>query len=30
MAELRRNGQTLTPEEMTAFYARHDQVMIDS
>ena len=29
MAELRRNGQTLTPEEMTAFYARHDQVMID-
>jgi quercetin dioxygenase-like cupin family protein len=29
LAELRRNGQTLTPEEMTAFYARHDQVMID-
>ena len=22
-------GRTLTPEEMTAFYARHDQVMID-
>jgi quercetin dioxygenase-like cupin family protein len=30
MAELRRSGRTLTPEEMTAFYARHDQVMIDS
>jgi mannose-6-phosphate isomerase-like protein (cupin superfamily) len=30
LAELRRNGRTLTPEEMTAFYARHDQVMIDS
>jgi mannose-6-phosphate isomerase-like protein (cupin superfamily) len=29
MAELRRNGRTLTPEEMTAFYARHDQVMVD-
>jgi mannose-6-phosphate isomerase-like protein (cupin superfamily) len=30
MAELRRSGRTLTPEEMTAFYARHDQVMVDS
>jgi quercetin dioxygenase-like cupin family protein len=29
MAELRRSGQTLTYEEMTAFYARHDQVMVD-
>ena len=29
MAELRRSGRTLTPEEMTAFYARHDQVMVD-
>ena len=28
MAELRRSGRTLTPEEMTAFYARHDQVMV--
>jgi hypothetical protein len=27
MAELRRSGRTLTPEEMTALYARHDQVM---
>ena len=29
MAELRRTGRTLTPEEMTAFYARHDQEMVD-
>jgi quercetin dioxygenase-like cupin family protein len=29
MAELRRSGRTLSPEEMTAFYARHDQVMVD-
>ena len=29
MAEIRRSGRTLTPEEMTAFYARHDQVMVD-
>jgi hypothetical protein len=29
MAELRRSGRTPAPEEMTAFYARHDQVMID-
>jgi mannose-6-phosphate isomerase-like protein (cupin superfamily) len=29
MAELRRSGRTLTPEEMTAFYARHDQVMVE-
>jgi mannose-6-phosphate isomerase-like protein (cupin superfamily) len=29
MAELRRSGRTLTPEELTAFYARHDQVMFD-
>jgi quercetin dioxygenase-like cupin family protein len=29
IAELRRSGRTLTPEEMTAFYARHDQVMVD-
>jgi hypothetical protein len=29
MAELRRSGRTLTLEEMTAFYARHDQVMVD-
>jgi len=29
MAELRRSGRTPTPEEMTAFYARHDQVMVD-
>ena len=28
-AELRRSGRTPTPEEMTAFYARHDQVMVD-
>ena len=28
-AELRRSGRTLTPEEMTAFYARHDQVMVE-
>ena len=30
MAELRRSGRTLTPEQMTAFYARHDQVMVDA
>jgi quercetin dioxygenase-like cupin family protein len=29
LAELRRSGRTLSPEEMTAFYARHDQVMVD-
>ncbi len=29
MAELRRSGRTLTPEQMTAFYARHDQVMVE-
>ena len=29
MAELRRSGRTPTPEEMTAFYARHDQVMVE-
>jgi len=29
MAELRRSGRTLTPEQMTAFYARHDQEMVD-
>jgi mannose-6-phosphate isomerase-like protein (cupin superfamily) len=29
MAELRRSGRTLTEAEMTAFYARHDQVMVD-
>jgi quercetin dioxygenase-like cupin family protein len=29
MAELRCSGRTVTPEEMTAFYARHDQVMVD-
>ncbi len=28
-AELGRSGRKLTPEEMTAFYARHDQVMVD-
>jgi hypothetical protein len=28
-AELRRSGRTLTYAEMTAFYARHDQVMVD-
>lgn len=28
-AELRRSGRTPSPEEMTAFYARHDQVMVD-
>ena len=30
LAELRRSGRTLEPEEMTAFYARHDQVMVDA
>jgi hypothetical protein len=29
MAELRRSGRTPTREEMTAFYARHDQVMVE-
>lgn len=29
LAELRRSGRDLTPEERTAFYARHDQVMVD-
>ena len=29
MAELRRTGRTPTREEMTAFYARHDQVMVE-
>jgi quercetin dioxygenase-like cupin family protein len=29
MAELRASGRQLSPEEMTAFYARHDQVMVD-
>jgi uncharacterized cupin superfamily protein len=29
MAELWRSGRTLSPEEMTAFYARHDQVVVD-
>jgi quercetin dioxygenase-like cupin family protein len=29
MAELRRSGRTPTDAEMTAFYARHDQVMVD-
>ncbi len=29
LAEMRRSGRTLTPEEMAAFYARHDQVMVD-
>ena len=29
LAELRRSGRTLTDEEMTAFYARHDQVMVE-
>jgi quercetin dioxygenase-like cupin family protein len=29
LMELRRDGRTLTPEEWTAFYARHDQVMVD-
>jgi quercetin dioxygenase-like cupin family protein len=29
MAELRRTGRELTPEERTAFYARHDQVMVE-
>jgi mannose-6-phosphate isomerase-like protein (cupin superfamily) len=29
MAEIRRSGRTLTPEELTAFYARHDQVMVE-
>jgi uncharacterized cupin superfamily protein len=30
LAELRRSGRTLTPEEMTALCARHDQVMVDA
>ncbi len=29
MAEIRRSGRKLTSEELTAFYARHDQVMVD-
>jgi hypothetical protein len=29
MAELRRSGGRRRPEEMTAFYARHDQVMVE-
>ena len=29
IVELRRGGRQPTPEEMTAFYARHDQVMVD-
>ena len=29
IVELRRRGRQPTPEEMTAFYARHDQVMVD-
>ncbi|MGR7028124.1 cupin domain-containing protein [Geodermatophilus sp. URMC 62] len=29
MAELRRSGRRPSPEEMTAFYARHDQVMVE-
>jgi hypothetical protein len=29
MAELARSGRALTPAEMTAFDARHDQVMVD-
>ncbi|MGY1604887.1 cupin domain-containing protein [Geodermatophilus sp. SYSU D00815] len=29
VAELRRSGRELTAEERTAFYARHDQVMVD-
>jgi quercetin dioxygenase-like cupin family protein len=29
MAEIRRSGRTLTPDQLTAFYARHDQVMVD-
>ena len=30
MAELRRSGRTLTPEQLTAFYARHEQVLVDA
>ncbi len=30
IAELARSGRTLTGEERTAFYARHDQVMVDA
>ena len=29
MAEMRRSGRRPGPEEMTAFYARHDQVMVE-
>ncbi|MGY1811071.1 cupin domain-containing protein [Blastococcus sp. SYSU D00669] len=29
VAELRRSGRELSDEERTAFYARHDQVMVD-
>jgi quercetin dioxygenase-like cupin family protein len=28
-AEIRRSGRQLSPEEWTALYARHDQVMVD-
>ncbi|MET0763506.1 MAG: cupin domain-containing protein [Blastococcus sp.] len=28
MADIRREGRTLTSEQLTAFYARHDQVMV--
>ena len=28
LAEIRRAGRTLTPEEWTEFYARHDQYMV--
>ena len=28
-AQLRRGGRQPSPEEMTAFYAGHDQVMVD-
>jgi len=30
LAELRRSGREPKPEEMTAFYARHDQVMVET
>jgi quercetin dioxygenase-like cupin family protein len=29
MAELRRSGRELSPEQLTSFYARHDQVMVE-
>jgi hypothetical protein len=28
-AEIRRSGRTLSPEEWTALYARHDQVVVE-